>query len=96
MAQEEGRFDFNDICAAISDKLERRHPHVFADSSAENSSEVLARWEQIKTEERAQKAQHSALDDIPRSLPALRFMAKNPETLRQRWLRLDDAWSGSR
>ena len=30
MAQEEGRFDFNDICAAISDKLERRHPHVFA------------------------------------------------------------------
>ncbi len=29
MAQEEGRFDFNDICAAISDKLERRHPHVF-------------------------------------------------------------------
>lgn len=71
MAQEEGRFDFNDICAAISDKLERRHPHVFADSSAENSSEVLTRWEQIKTEERAQKAQHSALDDIPRSLPAL-------------------------
>lgn len=71
MAQEEGRFDFNDICAAISDKLECRHPHVFADSSAENSSEVLACWEQIKTEERAQKAQHSALDDIPRSLPAL-------------------------
>lgn len=34
IAQEEGRFDFNDICAAISDKLERRHPHVFADSSA--------------------------------------------------------------
>lgn len=56
MAQEEGRFDFNDICAAISDKLERRHPHVFADSSAENSSEVLARWEQIKTEERAESA----------------------------------------
>ena len=41
MAQEEGRFDFNDICAAISDKLERRHPHVFADSSAENSSKCL-------------------------------------------------------
>lgn len=71
MAQEEGRFDFNDICAAISDKLERRHPHVFADVSASNSTEVLTRWEQIKSEERAQKAQHSALDDIPRSLPAL-------------------------
>ena len=71
MAQEEGRFNFDDICAAISDKLERRHPHVFADVSASNSTEVLTRWEQIKTEERAEKAQHSALDDIPRSLPAL-------------------------
>lgn len=71
MAQEEGRFDFNDICAAISDKLERRHPHVFADACANTSTEVLARWEQIKTEERADKAQLSALDDIPRSLPAL-------------------------
>lgn len=71
MAQEEGRFDFNDICAAISDKLERRHPHVFGELSADNSEEVLVRWEQIKTEERAQKAQYSALDDIPRSLPAL-------------------------
>ncbi|WP_039055411.1 nucleoside triphosphate pyrophosphohydrolase [Enterobacter sp. Bisph1] len=71
MAQEEGRFDFNDICAAISDKLERRHPHIFGDAQAGNSTEVLARWEQIKSEERAEKSQHSALDDIPHSLPAL-------------------------
>ncbi|WLI78663.1 nucleoside triphosphate pyrophosphohydrolase [Kosakonia sp. H02] len=71
MAQEEGRFDFNDICAAISDKLERRHPHIFGDAKAGNSAEVLERWEQIKTAERAEKSQHSALDDIPHSLPAL-------------------------
>ena len=71
MAQEEGRFDFNDICAAISDKLERRHPHIFADASAETSGEVLKNWEAIKTAERAEKAQHSALDDIPKALPAL-------------------------
>ncbi|MDF3008070.1 MAG: mazG, partial [Enterobacter kobei] len=71
MAQEEGRFDFNDICAAISDKLERRHPHIFGDATAGNSTEVLARWEQIKHEERAEKAQHSALDDIPHTFPAL-------------------------
>ncbi len=44
MAQEEGRFDFNDICAAISDKLERRHPHIFGDAHAETSTEVLTRW----------------------------------------------------
>jgi ATP diphosphatase len=71
MAQEEGRFNFDDICAAISDKLERRHPHIFADGTAENSTEVLERWEQIKSDERAEKAQHSALDDIPHALPAL-------------------------
>ncbi len=44
MAQEEGRFNFDDICAAISDKLERRHPHIFGEASAGNSTEVLARW----------------------------------------------------
>ena len=71
MAQEEGRFNFDDICEAISDKLERRHPHIFADATAENSTEVLTRWEQIKSDERAEKAQHSAVDDIPHALPAL-------------------------
>ena len=48
MAQEEGRFNFDDICAAISDNLERRHPHVFADVSASNSTEVLTRWSKLK------------------------------------------------
>lgn len=71
MAQEEGRFDFNDICAAISDKLERRHPHVLLTVLPKIVVKCLPVGEQIKTEERAQKAQHSALDDIPRSLPAL-------------------------
>ena len=52
-------------------KLERRHPHIFGDATAGTSTEVLARWEQIKSAERAEKSQHSALDDIPLSLPAL-------------------------
>ena len=71
MAQEQSRFDFNDICAAISDKLERRHPHIFGDACYGDSAEVLANWEKTKSAERAEKAQHSALDDIPESLPAL-------------------------
>ncbi|QIA52479.1 nucleoside triphosphate pyrophosphohydrolase [Pantoea agglomerans] len=71
MASEQDRFNFEDICHAISDKLERRHPHIFGDATAETSSEVLKNWEVIKTAERADKAQHSALDDIPRALPAL-------------------------
>lgn len=71
MANEEGRFNFDDICNTISDKLERRHPHIFADVKVSGSQDVLTHWEQIKTRERAEKAQHSALDDIPRALPAL-------------------------
>ena len=71
MAQEEGRFNFDDICNAISDKLERRHPHIFASAQVADSEEVLVNWEKIKRDERAEKAQHSVLDDIPQALPAL-------------------------
>ena len=71
MAQEQGRFNFNDICAAISDKLERRHPHIFGEANFGDSEAVLANWEKTKSAERTEKAQHSALDDIPESLPAL-------------------------
>ncbi|ATA19352.1 ATP diphosphatase [Gibbsiella quercinecans] len=71
MGQEQGLFDFQDICHAISDKLERRHPHIFGDASAADTAAVAARWEKIKTQERAEKALHSALDDIPQALPAL-------------------------
>jgi len=71
MAEEQGRFDFNEICRAISDKLERRHPHIFGDANFTDSEQVLANWEKTKSAERAEKAQHSTLDDIPESLPAL-------------------------
>ena len=74
------REDFDDLRGELGDllfqvvfyaQMERRHPHIFGDATAGTSSEVLARWEQIKSAERAEKSQHSALDDIPLSLPAL-------------------------
>lgn len=71
MAQEAGHFDFTSVCAAISDKLERRHPHIFGDATLNDSEAVLANWEKTKREERAEKEQFSVLDDIPHSLPAL-------------------------
>ncbi|KAB8305251.1 nucleoside triphosphate pyrophosphohydrolase [Erwinia endophytica] len=71
MANEAGYFNFDDVCNTISDKLERRHPHIFGAVMVRDSDEVLANWEQIKIQERAEKKQHSALDDIPRTLPAL-------------------------
>ncbi len=68
MASEEGIFDVRQVADAISDKLVRRHPHVFGDGEAENAEEVLQRWEEIKRDERGGG---SVLDDIPMSFPAL-------------------------
>jgi len=70
--REEGRFDFYDVAERLAAKLVRRHPHVFGGEKARNSAEVLKRWEEIKAHEKSHgKGRRSALDGVPRSLPAL-------------------------
>ena len=77
MAEEAGLFDFDDVANAMSEKLVRRHPHVFADETAKaDAVQQKARWEDIKAAERASKAQHGVLDDVPVGLPALARAAK--------------------
>ena len=77
MAEEAGLFAFDDVAEAMSNKLTRRHPHVFADEEAKADSwSQKARWEDIKAEERAAKSQHGVLDDVPVGLPALARAAK--------------------
>jgi MazG family protein len=77
MAEEQGLFVFDDVADAIADKLERRHPHVFGDEAAKADGVAQkARWEDIKAAERAAKAQHGVLDDVPVGLPALARAAK--------------------
>jgi tetrapyrrole methylase family protein/MazG family protein len=73
IAREEGKFDFAQVCEVISDKLIRRHPHVFGDVAVSGSGEVVRNWERIKAEERTQKGQapRSAIGGVPASLPAL-------------------------
>ena len=71
MAEQEGRFSFDDVANAISDKLVRRHPHVFGDVDAKDSATVLRNWEQIKQQEHKKEARHSALDGVPSTLPGL-------------------------
>ena len=68
MASEGGIFDVQTVIEAISDKLVRRHPHVFGDQQIETASEVLQRWETIK---RGERGGGSVLDDIPAAFPAL-------------------------
>ena len=71
MAEEKGTFSFDDVANAISDKLVRRHPHVFGDEVAKDPSTVLKNWEQIKQQEHMKEMRHSALDGVPPTLPAL-------------------------
>lgn len=86
LASEESRFDFADVVQAISDKLERRHPHVFANAHFENEQEQTRHWETLKQQEREAKADFdsknakhqsaSQMDGIARSLPALSLARK--------------------
>jgi uncharacterized protein YabN with tetrapyrrole methylase and pyrophosphatase domain len=73
LAQERGAFDFEGVARHIADKLVRRHPHVFGDVKVKNVDEVWANWEKIKAAEKrgTPHARPSALDGIPKHLPAL-------------------------
>ena len=64
-------FDIADVCARIREKLQRRHPHVFADTQVSGVDDVLRNWEQIKRAEKGNESRKSALDGVPKSLPAL-------------------------
>jgi len=73
MAEEQGAFDFGAVVQAITEKLIRRHPHVFADETSRTPHAVEGLWERIKAEEKAtNKAdQTGAVTGIPVALPAL-------------------------
>jgi nucleoside triphosphate diphosphatase len=72
MAEEAGHFTLHDVITRISDKMERRHPHIFGD--AESGGHHL--WEVIKAQERAASADKSALAGVALALPALERAAK--------------------
>jgi len=73
MAEEAGDFAFPDVVLAITEKLVRRHPHVFGAERGLSPEEVKSLWEKIKAEERKEKhtGSESVLDGIPAALPAL-------------------------
>jgi ATP diphosphatase len=90
LAEEQGLFDFNDVVAGISDKLIRRHPHVFADAVVEDAAAQTQAWEAHKAEERARRPHHTGtLSGIAAALPALSRAAK----LQKRAARVGFDWS---
>lgn len=78
MGQEQGLFDFDDVATAISDKLERRHPHVFGDERIDSAQEQSRAWEAHKNAERAARRRSqdvSILDSVRGARPALQHAA---------------------
>lgn len=73
IAEQQGRFSIADVTAGIHDKLVRRHPHVFGDTTdaPRDAADQTARWDAIKAAERGDQQRSSALDGVPGSLPSL-------------------------
>jgi XTP/dITP diphosphohydrolase len=78
LANERGAFDFEDIARTMTEKLLRRHPHVFGDSDAKTVDAVWAQWDKIKKEEKqgTHRERSSAFDGVPKHLPALMRVEK--------------------
>jgi ATP diphosphatase len=94
LAAEQGAFDFEDVAARISDKLVRRHPHVFRDERIDSAEAQTQAWEQYKERERQAKAEREqrapgALDGVSLALPALVRAAK----LQRRAARVGFDWT---
>jgi len=71
IGKEQGQFTMEQLLEKITEKMVRRHPHVFSDSLVADAQEVLFNWEAIKRREKGGKRAGSALDGIPRDLPSL-------------------------
>jgi tetrapyrrole methylase family protein/MazG family protein len=66
-----GEFDFRDVIDNLSEKMVRRHPHVFKEGELNTPDQVVKQWEEIKRNEKNQANQKSILDNIPKNLPSL-------------------------
>ena len=91
MASEKEIFDLEDVIFELNDKLTRRHPHVFEDSSVSSAQDSLKIWEDIKAQERKEKKQDSLMDDVPVNLPSLSRAKK----LQKRAARVGFDWQNS-
>lgn len=95
LAAEEGSFTFNDVVQNISEKLVRRHPHVFSGVNVSGIDEVWKNWEAIKKAEKAARGEKAALISVPPALPALqRALAIGEKTkkLKFDWENPQEVW----
>src|SRR5699024_7231900 len=109
IAADAGEFGIEDVCADVNAKMVRRHPHVFGEASAENASEVLDLWDQVKLAEKDAAAGAAPdgsasdgapapglLDGVPTSFPALmqaQKISRKAAAAGFEWDTLDDVWA---
>ena len=92
IGEESGHFDFADIAESITNKMIRRHPHIFGDHEYRTAEEQRQAWEDIKAEERQSKNETRLLDDVATTLPAMMRAFK----LQKRAARVGFDWPNSR
>ena len=93
IAEEAGEFGLTDVLHSVSDKLVRRHPHVFGDATAETPEAVVEQWDELKQEERRGQ---SALTGVPGTLPALAYsqaMQRRASRAGFAWEEAEQAWA---
>lgn len=101
VATDNGQFDIQDVANSINSKMIRRHPHVFADATVEGADGVVAQWQVIKEQEKAEKGEssdefRSALAGVPRTMPALLQALKISEKAVSQgfeWEKEADVWA---
>ncbi|MGD6819089.1 nucleoside triphosphate pyrophosphohydrolase [Metabacillus sp. 113a] len=94
IGEDEGLFTIDEVIRTISEKMIRRHPHVFGDRTAETAEQVVANWEEIKKQE-GKAAKESLLDSVPSALPALSKafqLQKKAAKAGFDWEQAEDAW----
>jgi tetrapyrrole methylase family protein/MazG family protein len=95
IAEENGQFSMDDVINGVSNKMIKRHRHVFGDAEAETPDDVMKIWEQVKKEEKGHETQTKVLKDVPGNLPALMRSFKVQQKAAQvgfDWDRVEDAF----
>ncbi|WP_017754926.1 bifunctional methyltransferase/pyrophosphohydrolase YabN [Calidifontibacillus oryziterrae] len=96
IGEDEGFFSINDVIRAITEKMIRRHPHVFANVSVESAEDVVANWDEIKRKEKKTEQEKSILDGIPQELPSLYRafeLQKKAAKVGFDWIEVEPMWA---
>ncbi|TSA30316.1 MAG: nucleoside triphosphate pyrophosphohydrolase [Ignavibacteriales bacterium] len=91
IAEENNNFSIDDVIGSITDKLIRRHPHIFSDTKVKNTKEILKNWEEIKLSE----GRSSVLEGVPKNLPSLARAYRLQEKASKvgfDWEKKEDVW----